>query len=201
LWYPANIARFLPEILQWLSGGCRGPAPHPLKLIIINSYLRRLHLEAFVETGTYLGETLEYIARSGVPCTSIELSPQLFAGAQKRFKRFSNVVLKQGDSAQQLPIVLDAVFCPTLFWLDGHYSAGITVGSALATPIGSELSAILRHPIKDHVILIDDARCFNGEGGYPRLDELLREVRENGSYSAEVSADIIRLTPLRERTH
>jgi hypothetical protein len=43
--------------------------------------------------------------------------------------------------------------------------------------------------------LINDARYFDGTNDYPNLDDLLRVVREDGSYSAEVSTDIIRLVP------
>lgn len=60
---------------------------------------------------------------------------------------------------------------------------------------GYNLKAILNHPIKQHVILIDDARCFDGTNGYPYLDDLLRVIGEDGSYIAEVSTDIIRLIP------
>jgi hypothetical protein len=45
------------------------------------------------------------------------------------------------------------------------------------------------------VILVDDARCFRGKDGYPFLDELLAAVRQTGAYEAEVSTDIIRITP------
>lgn len=93
-------------------------------------------------------------------------------------------------------MLLKEISKPTLFWLDGHYSSGITASAETHTPISAELQAILIHSVKEHVILIDDARCFNGTNDYPHLDELLRIIREEGSYSAEVSADIIRLTPL-----
>lgn len=68
------------------------------------------------------------------------------------------------------------------------------------TPISAELHAILTSPIKSHVILIDDARCFNGSADYPFIDELLKTVHEHSDYRVEVSADIIRLTPKIETT-
>jgi hypothetical protein len=45
------------------------------------------------------------------------------------------------------------------------------------------------------VILVDDARYFRGKNGYPVLDELLAAVRQTVAYEAEVSTDIIRITP------
>ena len=106
-----------------------------------------------------------------------------------------NVRLIEGDSGIRLPEMLADIRRPVLFWLDGHYSAGVTASAALHTPISAELQAILRHPVKGHVILIDDARCFDGSNDYPHIDDLLRVVREDGNYAAEVSIDIIRLIP------
>ncbi len=195
LWYPLNLARRIPEILHWLRSGCTGVVPHPIKMMVVQSYLKRFSIECFIETGTYLGDTLGYIAKGEVQCTSIELSRELYEMARKRFDGYKNVRLIQGDSGQRLLELLTEISKPVLFWLDGHYSAGISVRGETDTPISAELKAILSHPIKRHVILIDDARCFDGTNDYPNLDDLLQVIREEGSYSAEVSADIIRLVP------
>lgn len=195
LWHQINLLKGTPGIFRWLRSGCRGVAPHSIKIVALRSYLNRFSLEQFVETGTYLGDTLDYIAALGIQCTSIELSLELHKAAIARFRWRKNVRLVQGDSAQELPKLLVQIDKPTLFWLDGHYSEGITACAETHTPVSAELKALLRHPIKRHVILIDDARCFEGSNGYPHLDSLLREIREEGSYSAEVSTDIIRLVP------
>jgi len=195
IWYPINLLRRIPEIIHWMRSGCRDIAPHPFKMIIIRSYLKQFKMDEFIETGTYLGDTLGYIANSGVQCISIELSQELYEAACKRFKTYKNVGLVQGDSGQRLPELLNAINKKSLFWLDGHYSSGVTARAETYTPVSAELKAILRHPIKQHVILIDDARCFDGMNNYPHLDDLLRVIREDGSYSAEVSLDIIRLVP------
>lgn len=194
-WYPLNLLRTTPEILYWLRSGCCGVAPHPIKMMAVGAYLKQFTIDDFVETGTYLGDTLDYISRSGVRCTSIELSQELYEAARKRFYGHKNVILVQGDSGQRLPELLKEINKPVLFWLDGHYSSGITASAETHTPISAELQAILSHSVKEHVILIDDARCFDGRNDYPHLDDLLRVIREEGSYSAEVSADIIRLVP------
>jgi hypothetical protein len=195
LWYPLNLLRMTPRIVQWLATGCSGPAPNPIKLMIVKSHLTKYSIDDFIETGTFLGDTLGYIAESGVRCTSIELSRELYEAAHKRFTRYQNVRLVQGDSGQMLPELLKEIEGPVLFWLDGHYSSGITASGETQTPISAELQAILGHTIKRHVILIDDAHCFGGSNDYPHLDDLLRIIREEGNYRAEVSADIIRLVP------
>ena len=194
-WYPLNLLRGTPAILHWLISGCSGVAPHPLKMMVVGSYLKLFSIDDFVETGTYLGDTLGYIAKSGVRCTSVELSRELYEAAGKRFNGYKNVSLVQGNSGQVLPELLKVINKPALFWLDGHYSSGITATAETQTPISAELQAILGHSIKRHVILIDDARCFDGKNDYPHLDDLLQVIREEGSYRAEVSADIIRLVP------
>lgn len=195
LWYPLNLVRCVPAILHWLRSGCSGLAPHPVKLMVIESYLKRFSIDSFVETGTHLGDTLGYFAKKGIGCTSIELSEQLYQAASTVFEARKNVRLVQGDSSQRLPELLEEMDKPALFWLDGHYSCGLTASAKTHTPISAELKAILNHPIKQHVILIDDARYFDGANDYPHLDDLLRVIREEGSYSVEVSADIIRLVP------
>ena len=186
----------MPRIIRWMTSGCSGAAPHPIKMMIVRSYLTKYSLQGFVETGTYLGDTLDYVSKSGANCTSIELSQDLYEAAGRRFGRHKNITLIQGDSGKKLPKLIAEIKEPTLFWLDGHYSSGITASAAADTPVSVELNAILSHPVKQHVILIDDVRCFCGENGYPHLEELLRAVRADGYYGAEVSADIIRLTPM-----
>lgn len=195
LWYPLNLLRRTPEIVHWLRSGCSEVAPHPVKMMVVQSYLKRFAIDEFIETGTYLGDTLAHIARSGIRCTSIELSRALYEAACDRFSGHKNVTLVQGDSGQVLPELIKDIDRPALFWLDGHYSSGITASAGTHTPINAELQAILNHPVKQHVTLIDDARCFDGRSDYPHLDDLLRVVREHGAYDAEVSADIIRLIP------
>jgi len=195
LWYPLNLLRSVPAIFHWLGSGCNGLAPHPVKLMVIGSYLKRFSIDHFVETGTNLGDTLGYFARKGIGCTSIELSKELYQAACTVFKARKNVRLVQGDSSHRLPELLEQINKPVLFWLDGHYSSGLTTSAKTHTPVSAELNAILDHPIKQHVILIDDARYFDGTNDYPHLDDLLRVIREDGSYSAEVSTDIIRLVP------
>lgn len=195
LWYKFDKIRRRRAIQRWTKSGFSGAAPHPIKMEIVQSYLDRFRIDNFVETGTYLGDTLGFIARFHTQCTSIELSEDLYEAACKRFSAFSNVNLIHGDSAVRLPELLQSIKQPTLFWLDGHYSAGVTARGNVDTPISEELRAILEHSVKEHVILIDDARCFDGKAGYPFLDDLLRVIRKDIFYDVDVSTDIVRLVP------
>jgi len=50
-----------------------------------------------------------------------------------------------------------------LFWLDGHYSGESTAHGAETTPIYEELQQIFDADNRGHVIIIDDARCFESD--------------------------------------
>lgn len=188
--------RALPAMWRWMAHGCSGIAPPPIKRKILMAYLHKFALKNFIETGTCLGDTLAYMAHDkSVHCISIELADNYYKLAKIRFAYYANVKLLHGDSGALMPDVVNQLTIPALFWLDGHYSGGLTAQGNSDTPVSAELSAILTSPCKKHVILIDDARCFNGTNGYPHLDDLLNTVREQSCYSVEVSADIIRITP------
>jgi len=191
-----DLIRRFPEITRWIQGGCTGIAPPPVKRMVLSAYRKRYGLTQFIETGTHLGDTLAYIAkRKRVHATSIELDEAYYRAAVRRFVGYPNVTLLQGDSGKLLPELVHQLRTPALFWLDGHYSGGDTGKGELDTPVSIELEAILSSSVKGHVILIDDARCFDGTNGYPHLDNLLKSVRVNSAYQFDVSADIIRLTP------
>ena len=149
-----------------------------------------------VETGTFLGDMMEAQRRSFDRVYSIELHPKLAADAQMRFAAFPNVTIVQGDSGTALPAVLKEINQRAVFWLDGHWSDGITARGSKDTPILAELEAIAHSGARDSVILIDDARCFTGEGDYPTIDVMRQETAQHwDGFGFEVAEDIIRLTP------
>ena len=189
-----DFVRKIPSFSKWIYNGCSGIAPHPIKRIIIKSYLKKYKIKNFVETGTFLGDTLAYIAADkNILCTSIELSDFYYQLNTKRFKSYKNVNLINGDSGTILKELSKSIELPTLFWLDGHYSGGDTGKGVLETPISIELDSILNSNIPGHVILVDDARCFIGADDYPILESFIDKIRKTGKYDIEISTDIIRL--------
>jgi hypothetical protein len=133
---------------------------------------------------------------------SIELSDELFANAQWRFRRAGKVELLHGDSGAMLGEVVPNLAGPALFWLDGHYSAGMTALGEKSTPIYDELEHVLRSPERGHVIVIDDARLFGTDPDYPTFAELEAFVRARRD-DLEVALgddDSIRVTPGRDAT-
>ena len=184
------------ETRCWIARGYRGTPPLSVKRKILMAYLQNYRLTQFIETGTHLGDTLAYIGNNkSIHCTSIELADVYYKQAKHRFRAYTNIDLLHGDSGALMTSVINKLDSPALFWLDGHYSGGLTAQGTIDTPICAELEAILMSRHKEHVILIDDVRCFDGTNNYPHLDDLLKAVRDKSDYCAEISADIIRLTP------
>jgi hypothetical protein len=173
----------------------KGPLPHILKQFTVKDYAYKYRCGILVETGTYEGEMVKACLPSFNKIYSIELDKTLFEKAVNRFKNNSNVKILNGDSGVKLSEVLREVNSRCVFWLDGHYSAGITAKGELDTPIAKEIESIFNHSIQDHVILIDDARCFDGTNDYPQRDKFIEELyNRKQNIKVEVYNDIIRIT-------
>ena len=179
---------------RWKQAGRPAPPPHFVKQRIIRSYAKRSGLKVLIETGTYLGDMVQATRGLFREIHSIELSADLYARAIARFRNANKIHLYQGDSAVVLPQILQTMAEPCLFWLDGHYSAGITAKGDRETPVMDELRSIFNSWRVEHVILIDDARCFDGTNEYPSLEDLKTFVdsRQPG-LAFEVKDDVVRI--------
>lgn len=166
-----NWLRYRIEWLKWVAGWL-DRAPHLLKRRLIASRVNAFRPKVFVETGTLFGD-MTYAQRNNFrQLFSIELDEYLFERALLRFKHYSHIRILHGDSGQMIAKVLQELDEPCLFWLDAHYSGGITAHGVEMTPIFDEIRHILNHPVRNHVIVIDDARLFNGTEGYPTFRAL-----------------------------
>ncbi len=185
---------FQNEARRWESAGRVGPPPHLVKQATVRQYGSRFGLDTLVETGTYMGDMVAALRSDFVRIYSIELDEQLYRFACRRFRGHLRISLLQGDSSVVLPSLLASISSPCLFWLDGHYSGGTTARAGRNTPIVDELQAIVRHSVRGHVILIDDARCFVGKDDYPTIEELRQLVaRLRSNLQFQVLEDIIRI--------
>lgn len=184
------------KIKKWKKRGCPMPPPHIIKQQTLRSYAQRYNLKVLVETGTYKGDMVEAMKGFFERICSIELSQELFDKAKKRFESERHIELIHGDSGKELEKLMKMIDKPALFWLDGHYSEGVTAKGEKDTPVYEELSHILNARDLRHVIIIDDARCFGQDAGYPTLEELkdfIRSKRDN--MEVTVTDDSIRITP------
>jgi hypothetical protein len=182
---------------SWQLRGRPVPPPHAIKEMVLRDYARRFGTRVFVETGTYLGDMLAQLQNDFDEIYSIELSPSFWERAVKRFASNPRIHPLQGDSSDVLPRILEKLDRPALFWLDGHACWDIRAQGVLNTPIVREMELIFAHRIRNHVIVIDDARLFNGTDDYPVLGEFLDWIRSiRNDYVTEVAGDSIRLTPI-----
>ncbi len=180
------------ELNEWYKIGCPVPPPHLVKQITIGEYQQKYNYTTLVETGTFMGAMVEAQKTRFKKIISIELAVDLYEKAKKRFSETKNVLIVHGDSGKVLPKILKEIREPLIFWLDGHYSAGITAKGDKDCPIFEELDAIFNGNKLNHVLLIDDARCFVG-GDYPTISKLTEYILgKNEKYKVEVKNDIIR---------
>jgi hypothetical protein len=161
------------------------------KVATMKRYAAKFGISVLVETGTCFGDAIAEVRDSFQTIYSIELSPELHSQAEARFAGDHGVHLLLGDSGVVLFTLLPQLPTRCLFWLDAHYSGGVTARGPVDTPIVKELEAIFSlRP--EGVVLIDDAQCFDGTNSYPKLEDLERYVRFL-NFSFDVEGDIIRI--------
>jgi len=191
-----NQRKLRSKARKWEQSGRQGPIPHLVKQQAIAKYAQLHGTKTLVETGTLHGDMCHAMRDRFDKIITIELNDQFYHEAVERFRNTPHITPLHGDSGVVIKEVLDTLDEPALFWLDGHYSAGNTARADLDTPVSQELEHILAHRVRDHVILIDDARNFIGENGYPELDQLRAHLLEQRpGWSFEVETDCIRFTP------
>jgi len=170
-------------------------SPSPLfikqKIILRNGFLNA----TWVESGTYLGQTTKELSKYGKFIYSIEPEPILYSNAADYFKLNPNVKLFIRLSEEVFPSLLPKLFGDINFWLDGHYSAGITFKGPQETPILEELAHIslnLKH-FQNVCVMIDDVRCFNSKleeySTYPSINVLV-DWAEKNRFSWHIEHDI-----------
>jgi hypothetical protein len=179
--------------LQWWLAGKPIPAPNVVKQRTVIGYQKRYRLRTFIETGTYTGEMVQALSGHVDRIVTIEVAPSLHARAVIRFAGQPSIRVLLGDSAALLPVVLASLDGPALFWLDGHYMGGESGRGTEDTPVIAEMTTLLEHGVRGHVVLIDDARLFDGTDGYPRLEAFTAWVEEaRPGTRVTVDGDIIR---------
>jgi len=173
----------------------RARLPNVLKRRVIASYAQRYKLKTFVESGTYLGGTVAFMRRHCPRVYSVEFQAHLAKAAQQRFAHDPAIRILQGDGSIWMPQIVAELQEPALFWLDGHFAAGTARDGEVACPTLQEISPVLSDTRYPHVLLVDDAREFKGDGGYPTLGALQQFIRSTKpDVAIEVKNDIVRVT-------
>jgi hypothetical protein len=191
--YPYRVLRLWQGFVAWGIRAYAAPSPHVIKQTVL---LRNaLPNATWIETGTYLGQTTKELSKNSVFVYSIEPEPTLYSNAAAYFKSYPNVEILNGLSEEVFPSLLPKLSGDINFWLDGHYSAGITHKGPQDTPILDELAYISKN--LNHFgkvcVMIDDIRCFNPEldefSSYPTLNVLVEWANQN-SLSWNIEHDI-----------
>ena len=179
-----RILNLWQGFIWWVKRGYAAPSPHFVKQTVL--VRNAIPGSIWVETGTYLGQTTKVLSKHGSFVHSIEPEPKLYLDAADYFKSYSNVHIIKGSSEEVFPSLLPNLCEDINFWLDGHYSAGITFKGPRDTPILEELaqiSANLSH-FRNVCVMVDDVRCFNPEideySTYPSLNVLVDWANKNG---------------------
>lgn len=160
--------------------------------------------DTFIETGTHIGESVQSALDAGfTQIRTVELHAQYYQYAMNRFAG-KNVKLYFGKSTDMLPMMMQGIATPSVFWLDAHPAGPNTAGhnELLAGDkdfdqtniLKKEIALILEHG--PHVILIDDINDWHYgeqfieifEAFYPKKYrfELLDEERSNYTYVQKV---------------
>jgi|688.fasta_scaffold35787_5 hypothetical protein len=157
------------------STPCSGSVKRGTLLYLIKKH----HLKCFVETGTYRGDTIAFLANEVAHIHTIELDHALNHAAKQRFAGYQHIHCWQGCSGTLLGKLIEECHGPILFWLDGHYSGGVTARGDEVSPILKEIAQLAQsQDAQQHVILIDDVRLFDGLD-YPSLGETLDFIKQH----------------------
>ena len=177
-----KVRNMLKSLQAWKSRGFSDNSPPFIKQGMFIKH--GVEGAKWVETGTYLGETTDFLASRFPFVHSVEPQNDLAARAKEKFEG-RNVCIHHGTSEQVLPKLLSELSGDINFWLDGHYSAGITYRGEQDCPVVDELRAIENNlkNFGDIRILIDDIRYFLSENrrefNYPDVMELISWADKN----------------------
>ena len=160
-------------------------------------------LTAFVEAGTYEGDSVEAVRPMFEELHTIELSASLYAHATERFAEDPRVHVHHGSSAEVLPeLARKLKRKAALYWLDAHWCDERSAGREQQCDLLAELDAIGALNNRS-VVLIDDARLFLAPPPPPATPEdwpafsdvLARLAPMNAGHELMVIDDVIVFFP------
>lgn len=133
--------------------------------------LKKYKNEIYVETGFYMGESiLKANECDFIELHSIEINELFFNRGLEEIKKLKlekKIHLHLGTSKKVLKDLISKLNSQITFYLDAHdlgYEGtnSFKFDSIDNCPVIEELNIIKEHPIKNHTIIIDDIRVFDG---------------------------------------
>lgn len=160
----------------------------------------------FIETGTYQGHTAYWASQVFDQVFTIEYSQDIYQKVTEKYGHIKNIDFLYGDTRNLLQNTLSQLESPSLFWLDAHWSGGLTYGESDECPLLAEIEIINRSDC-EHFILIDDARLFlspppapHSPQQWPDISAILNLLNSaKNSRHIVIVDDVIIAVPLRAK--
>lgn len=165
----------------------------------------------FIETGTADGQKIRWGVDRFPRLATVEYFGHLFEQTAARARTWTwrleliegmptaapgrGVTMIRGDSTDVVVGLSKLVAEPAVWFLDAHSVDPNLVAPSGTSPILVELAAILYGPqsVHDHAVIIDDARLFGVEPGWPTVD-VVRAMVENADYKMAQMGDELVVT-------
>lgn len=174
---------------------------HTKKEFIVKKYADKFKCNILIETGTHKGHMIEAMKTQFSEIHSIELNPEFAQTSIDLYKNNPNIKIYLGNSALLVKTILNQIDEKCIFWLDAHYLQNACRGQQdnEKSPLLQELTTIFTHSIKDHVVLIDDARFFGNNSikhdYHPSIRDIygVLETYAHMDYKILIYHDVIRI--------
>ncbi|CAJ1335041.1 unnamed protein product [Effrenium voratum] len=138
----------------------------------------------FIETGTFLGQTVIALSQHFRELHTIELSPQCFEAAKLfAWKASRSIHFHLGQSTEILKKLLPKISGPSVLYLDAHWSGSVTAGLEQEVPLMDELHLICELLPHACLIIIDDLDLFAKVNSFEAINQ------QTGTSSGYHSAD------------
>jgi hypothetical protein len=141
----------------------------PVELII--NLQKKIQIDNFVETGTYYGKTAIWASNYFKNVLTIEYSKKMYEELIDNYKDIGNVEFIFGDSRAEMFRIVKRLKGKSIFWLDAHWSGGLTYGNNDQCALLEEINIINLYSNNEHFIFIDDARLFTSPPQPPHTVE------------------------------